>query len=155
MQADRNQLWAEAVQRYKDGEVLALSDELENLAKIRQRQFNDNIDDPLRGAIQTYLDMKLPTDWSTWDLNRRRSYIKNPDPLDEVGTEIRTKVCAAEFLSEVMGKDIGSKDYKYEARKVNSILDEMGWIKRPTLTFPIYGKQRAFVRPIEEDDSDL
>ena len=155
LQADRNQLWAEAVQRYKDGEVLALSDELENLAKIRQRQFNDNIDDPLRGAIQTYLDMKLPTDWSTWDLNRRRSYIKNPDPLDEVGTEIRTKVCAAEFLSEVMGKDIGSKDYKYEARKVNSILDEMGWIKRPTLTFPIYGKQRAFVRPIEEDDSDL
>ena len=37
----------------------------------------------------------------------------------------------------------------------NKVLDELGWQKRPTLTFPIYGKQRAFVRPIEEDDSDL
>ena len=105
--------------------------------------------------IQAYLDLKLPTDWSTWYLNRRRAYIKNPDPLDETGTETRTKVCAAEFHSEVLGRDVGSKDYKYEARKVNKVLDELGWQKRPTLTFPIYGKQRAFVRPIEEDDSDL
>ena len=72
IEADRNQLWAEAVQRYKDGEKLYLGEALEA-----------------------------------------------------------------------------------EARKVNKVLDDLGWQKRPTLTFPIYGKQRAFVRPIEEDDSDL
>lgn len=155
IEADRNQLWAEAVQRFKDGEKLYLSEALEAEARKRQGEFNDNQEDPLPGMIQTYLDMKLPPDWNTWDLNRRRAYIKNPDPLDEVGTETRTKVCAAEFLSEVLGRDVGSKDYKYEARKVNKILGEMGWQKRPTLTFPIYGKQRAFVRPLEEDDSDL
>ena len=155
IEADRNQLWAEAVQRFKDGEKLYLSEALEAEARKRQGEFNDNQEDPLPGMIQAYLDMKLPPDWNTWDLNRRRAYIKNPDPLDEVGTETRTKVCAAEFLSEVLGRDVGSKDYKYEARKVNKILDEMGWKKRPTLTFPIYGKQRAFVRPLEEDDSDL
>ena len=155
IEADRNQLWAEAVQRFKDGEKLYLSEALEAEARKRQGEFNDNQEDPLPGMIQAYLDMKLPPDWNTWDLNRRRAYIKNPDPLDEIGTETRTKVCAAEFLSEVLGRDVGSKDYKYEARKVNKILDEMGWQKRPTLTFPIYGKQRAFVRPLEEDDSDL
>ena len=155
IEADRNQLWAEAVQRFKDGEKLYLSEALEAEARKRQGEFNDNQEDPLPGMVQAYLDMKLPPDWNTWDLNRRRAYIKNPDPLDEAGTETRTKVCAAEFLSEVLGRDVGSKDYKYEARKVNKILDEMGWQKRPTLTFPIYGKQRAFVRPMEEDDSDL
>lgn len=155
IETDRNQLWAEAVQRFKDGEKLYLSEALEAEARKRQGEFNDNQEDPLPGMIQAYLDMKLPPDWNTWDLNRRRAYIKNPDPLDEVGTETRTKVCAAEFLSEVLGRDVGSKDYKYEARKVNKILDEMGWQKRLTLTFPIYGKQRAFVRPLEEDDSDL
>ena len=143
------------MQRYKDGEKLYLSEALEAEARKRQGEFNDNQEDPLPGMIQAYLDMKLPTDWSTWDLNRRRAYIKNPDPLDETGTETRTKVCAAEFLSEVLGRDVGSKDYKYEARKVNKVLDELGWQKRPTLTFPIYGKQRAFVRPIEEDDSNI
>ena len=155
IEADRNQLWAEAMQRYKDGEKLYLSERLEAEARKRQGEFNDNNDDPLPGMVQAYLDMKLPPDWNAWDLNRRRAYIKNPDPLDEVGTETRTKVCAAEFISEVLGKDIGCKDYKYEARKVNSVLDEIGWIKRPTLTFPLYGKQRAFVRPMEPDDSDL
>ena len=155
IEADRNQLWAEAVQRYKNGEKLYLSEKLEAEARKRQGEFNDNNDDPLPGMVQAYLDLKLPPDWNTWDLNRRRAYIKNPDPLDETGTETRTKVCAAEFISEVLGKDIGSKDYKYEARKVNSVLDEIGWIKRPTLTFPLYGKQRAFVRPMEPDDSDL
>ena len=155
IEADRNQLWAEAVQRFKDGEKLYLSEALEAEARKRQGEFNDNQEDPLPGMVQAYLDMKLPPDWNTWDLNRRRAYIRNPDPLDEVGTETRTKVCAAEFLCEAMGRDIGSKDYKYEARKVNRILDEMGWRRRPTLTFPIYGKQRAFVRPSEEGDSDL
>ena len=61
--------------------------------------------------------MKLPTDWNTWDLNRRRAYIKNPDPLDETGVEIRTKVCAAEFLCEMMGINISDKVNKEEKPK--------------------------------------
>lgn len=155
IEADRDQLWAEAVRRYRDGEELFLPEALEAEARRRQGEFNDNSDDPLPGMVRAYLDMKLPADWSTWDLNRRRAYIRNPDPLDEAGTETRTRVCAAEFLCEAMGRDIGGKDYKYEARKVNRVLEEIGWQKRPTLTFPIYGKQRAFVRQTEEDESNL
>ena len=146
IETDRDQLWAEAVQRYREGEKLYLNEELEAEARRRQTEFNDNADDPLKGAIQAFLDMKLPPDWNTWDLNRRRAYIKNPDPLDEIGTEMRTKVCAAEFLCEVMGRSIGDKDYKYEARRVNKVLDEIGWVKRPTLRFPLYGQQRAYYR---------
>lgn len=157
IEADRNQLWAEAVQRYKDGEKLYLSEKLEAEARKRQGEFNDNNDDPLPGMVQAYLDLKLPPDWNTWDLNRRRAYIKNPDPLDETGTETRTKVCAAEFLCEVMGRDIGGKDYKYEARKINTILSELGWIRKNGLSLSLYGRQKGFIRPMEqtEDDSDL
>ena len=155
MTKDRDQLWAEAVRRYRDGEELCLPDALNEEVRKRQAAHNDNADDPLRGAVRAYLDMKLPPDWGTWDLNRRRAYIKNPDPLDETGTETRTKVCAAEFISEVMGKDIGCKDYKYEARKVNKVLGEIGWTKLSSSRFPIYGTQRGFSRPIEEDDGDL
>ena len=157
IEADRNQLWAEAVQRFKDGEKLYLSEALEAEARKRQGEFNDNQEDPLPGMVQAYLDMKLPPDWNTWDLNRRRAYIKNPDPLDEAGTETRTKVCAAEFLCEAMGRDIGSKDYKYEARKVNQILNDLGWQRKNGLSLSLYGRQKGFIRPLEqtEDDSDL
>ena len=152
IETDRDQLWAEAVQRYREGEKLYLNEELEAEARRRQTEFNDNADDPLKGAIQAFLDMKLPPDWNTWDLNRRRAYIKNPDPLDEIGTEMRTKVCAAEFLCEVMGRSIGDKDYKYEARRVNKVLDEIGWVKVSTARMPIYGRQRAYARPDVDDD---
>lgn len=151
IEADRDQLWAEAMQRYREGEKLYLSEELEAEARRRQTEFNDNADDPLKGAIQAFLDMKLPPDWNTWDLNRRRAYIKNPDPLDEIGTETRTKVCAAEFLCEVMGRSIGDKDYKYEARRVNKVLDEIGWVSGTTSKIPIYGQQRAYARPDVDD----
>ncbi len=155
MIADRDQLWAEAVQRYRDGEELMLPEGLEEAARLRQKQFNDNADDPLKGMVRGFLDMKLPPDWNTWDLNRRRAYIKNPDPLDAEGTEVRTKVCAAEFLSEMMGIGIADKGYKYEARRVNKVLDEMGWIKRKHIRFSLYGEQRAFIRPTEDDDCDF
>lgn len=151
LEADRDQLWAEALQRYREGEKLYLSRALEEEARKRQGEFNDNADDPLPGMVRTFLEMKLPADWSTWDLNRRRAYIKNPDPLDEIGTITRTKVCAAEFLCEVMGRDIGSKDYKYEARKVNKILDEMGWKEETPRKYPIYGSQRGHRKPMTDD----
>ncbi len=153
--ADRDQLWAEAVQRYRDGEQLYLDADMEDQARQRQQKYNDNADDPLKGMVQEFLDKKLPPDWNTWDLNRRRAFIKNPDPLEATGTEVRTRVCAAEFLCEMMGISMADKGYKYEARKVNKVLDDMGWTKRPHLRFSLYGEQRAFVRPVENVDDNL
>ncbi len=152
MIADRDQIWAEAVQRYKDGEELRLSEALEKEIRQRQEAHNDNADDPLPEMVRSFLEMKLPADWGTWDINRRRAYIKNPDPLDEVGTQTRTKVCAAEFLCEMMGINMSDKGYKYEARKVNKVLEDIGWEKKPYIRFPIYGAQRGYIRPAENDD---
>lgn len=144
---DRDQLWAEAVERWRQGEALYLPKAMEDEIRKRQAEFNDNNDDPLPGMVRSFLDMKLPPDWPTWDLNRRRAYIKNPDPLDATGTEKRGRVCAAEFLAEVLGRDVGGKDYRYEARRVNKIIGELGWEKSSGLRFPIYGLQRSFIRP--------
>lgn len=147
--ADRDQLWAEAVWRYKQGETLYLPADMEVEARGRQENFNDDSDDPLEAMVKEFLDMKLPPDWYTWDINRRRSYIKNPDPLDATGTEMRVKMCAAEFLCEVVGISMADKGYKYEARRVNAIMEKReGWEKRPHGRFAIYGEQRAYIRRI-------
>ena len=65
---------------------------MEAEAKQRQAEYNDDNDDPLKNMVRSFLNMKLPPDWATWDLNRRRAYIKNPDPLDEEATDERDKV---------------------------------------------------------------
>lgn len=145
LEADRDQLWAEAVVRYREGEKLYLSPEMEAEARRRQTEYNDDHDDPLPGMVKAFLDMPLPPDWYTWDINRRRAYIKNPDPLEAEATERRKKACAAEFLCEVMGRDIGMQGYKYEARKVNKIIEGIsGWSWKEGVEFPCYGRIRGW-----------
>ena len=153
---DRDQLWAEAVVFWKRGEKLYLPFDLEREARNRQRQYNDDSDDPLRDMLAAFLDTRLPADWDTWDLNRRRAYMRNPDPLDAVGVVLRERVCAAEFICERMGREMSDKEYKYLSRRVCRLLDEMGWERRPLSRFAekLYGRQKYFSRPLKQDAED-
>ncbi len=154
--ADRDQLWAEATTLWRSGEKLYLAPDLEAKARQRQRECNDDIDDPMREMLRAYLDMKLPVDWDSWDLNRRRAYIKNPDPLDEIGIARRDRVCAAEFICERMGREMSDKEYKYLSRRVCRLLDEMGWERRKGVRYMerLYGRQKSFARPLNSDNDD-
>ena len=154
--AERNQMWAEAVERWKEGETLYLPNDLEAEARQKQAEYNDEADDPIKDMLIAYLDMKLPGEWQTWDLKRRRAYITDPDPLDQTGTEERTRICAAEFICERLGKDMGDKDYKYTARKIGRLMDRLpGWERMGISKHAqaIYGAQRAFKR-VYDDSSD-
>ena len=116
---DRDQLWAEAVHYYKQGEPLYLSEELEAQAKQRQQDFNDDNDDPIVAMLDKYLNTLLPVNWDTMDIQARRSYLRDPDPLQAEGTVKRDKVCAAEF------------NYPYTGERPRA-----GWPYSPR---PIYG----------------
>ena len=158
--AERNQMWAEAVERWKEGETLYLPNDLETEARQKQAEYNDEADDPIKDMLSAYLDMKLPGEWPTWDLKRRRAYITDPDPLDQTGTEERIRVCAAEFICERLGRDMGDKEYKYLARKVGRIMDDLsGWERMGVSRHAqaIYGVQKSFRRVlnIEENDDDI
>ena len=154
--SDRNQLWAEAVEYWRQGEKLYLPSDLEAEARQRQSQYNDDNDDPIRDMLTVYLDMKLPADWGAWELIRRRAYIRNPDPTDEIGVVLRDRVCAAEFICERMGRDMSDKEYRYIARKVCRLLEELGWEgpKMSRHAESIYGRQKAYFRPLKTDTED-
>ena len=156
IKADRDQLWAEAVEYWRQGEKLYLPSDLETEARAMQKKFNDDNDDPMRGMLTAFLDMKLPADWDSWDLIRRRAYIKNPDPLDEVGVSRRERVCVAEFICERMGHEMSDKEYKYLSRRVGRLLDEMGWERRSTARYAekLYGRQKTFYRPANDNIDD-
>lgn len=158
LKQDRDQLWAEAVHYYKQGEKLYLSDTLEFEARQRQEEYNDDSDDPTISLLQKFLETKLPADWGTYDLQRRRAYLHNPDPLDANGVILRDKVCVAEFLCEQQGLNMGDKDYRYKARKISKLIEALpDWEKIGASRHAanLYGVQKAFRRvtkdEVEED----
>lgn len=153
---DRDQLWAEAVHYYKQGEPLYLSEELEAQAKQRQQDFNDDNDDPIVAMLDKYLRTLLPVNWDTMDIQARRSYLRDPDPLQAEGTVKRDKVCAAEFICEQLGKDMADKDYKYLCRRVSKMIGDRPEWERVSSTkhaAKLYGTQRGF-RRVEQPDED-
>jgi predicted P-loop ATPase len=153
---DRDQLWAEAVHYYKQGEPLYLSEELEAQAKQRQQDFNDDNDDPIVAMLDKYLNTLMPVNWDTMDIQARRSYLRDPDPLQAEGTVKRDKVCAAEFICEQLGKDMVDKDYKYLCRRVSKMIGDRPEWERVSSTkhaAKLYGTQRGF-RRVEQPDED-
>ena len=154
---DRDQIWAEATHYYKAGEKLYLCARLEAQAKQRQAEFNDDHDDPMAEMLRSFLEAKLPVDWDTYDLQRRRAWWRNPDPLDAVGTEQRTRVSPAEFICERLGRDLADKEFKYLARKVNHLIKQLPQWEKLNATKhcrQLYGVQRGYRRVVEAEVID-
>ena len=154
---DRDQLWAEAMHYYQQGEKLYLDDRLEAQAKQRQAEYNDDHDDPLADMLLNFLDAKLPADWETYDLNRRRAWWRDPDPLSADGTETRTRVSAVEFICERMGRDLADKEFKYLARKISNLIKALpNWEKVSTTKHcqNLYGTQRGYRRIVEAEAAE-
>lgn len=154
---DRDQLWAEAMHYYQQGEKLYLDDRLEAQAKQRQAEYNDDHDDPLADMLLNFLDAKLPADWETYDLNRRRAWWRDPDPLSADGTETRTRVSAVEFICERMGRDLADKEFKYLARKISNLIKALpNWEKVSTTKHcqNLYGIQRGYRRIVEAEAAE-
>lgn len=151
---NRDQLWAEAVEYWRRGEKLYLSDDLDTKARQIQDEYLDSNTDELQGILSQYLDALLPEDWDMWDLVRRRAFFRNPDPLEVVGKVRRERVCAAEFICERMGREITDKEYKYLARKVCRLIADMGWERLSTTKHAqsLYGVQKGFRRPTKIED---
>lgn len=156
---DRGQLWAEAVAYWKRGESLCLPADLEEQARKMQAEYNDDNDDPMLGMLTTFLDRKLPADWGLKDTRQRREWLRDTggDPTMAVGEEIRQRVCAAEFICEVLGKEMTDKEYKYIARKVCKMLSDLpGWERSGVSRHAerLYGVQKSFRRVIMPDAED-
>lgn len=142
-EAERDQIWAEAVVRYKRRELLYL--ETNELSKeAAEVQEKHTYRSAKEGIILKYLERKLPSDWKDKSIYERVAWLDS----GETGEIERTQICALEVWCEALngGKtSISNAD----AREINSILSRLEeWEKAPN---PIqmgleYGKQRAYVK---------
>ena len=141
---ERDQLWAEAVMRYRLGEPLYLSGELEAVAREVQEQHRETSTN--EGIIRDFLEQPVPLDWDKWDLSRRRMFLEGN--AADVGELVpRTRVCALEIWCEALNNDarfIKNSD----SAEINSILQMLPEWKRMrgTAKFGYCKTQRGFER---------
>ena len=142
LDAERDQLWAEAVVRWRQGESLHLPKELEVVAKVVQEEHRQR--NPWEGIIADFVEKEVPEDWSGWDLNRRQMFWGGNAHYE--GTLVRReRVCAAEIWCEALGKQKGDLK-KSDSREINELLARMpGWESAGTQKAgKPYGAQRCF-----------
>ena len=139
---ERDQIFAEALMRYKEGEELFLPPEIEAMAIDKQEEFRFH--SSREELIRNFLERKLPKDWAGRDIWSRADWLNDPN---NEGTEERTKVCALEVWCELLG---GSKANfpNSEQREIKMIIEKCGWERTPgAIKFSGgYGKQRGFKR---------
>lgn len=146
-----DQIWAEAVFRYRAGESLYLDDPvLAAEAMIQQAAVRKESEKA--GIIGAFLDRLLPPGWAEMDLNQRRGWLSGYDFGEAPeGTEPRERVCVMEIWAECFGNDPG-RIKRVEADEIHDIMLEMpGWERyekgNGKIRFgALYGSQRAYVR---------
>ena len=145
-----DQVWAEVLFIYKQGEDLFLKGDEAQIA-IAQQADAMEIDDR-EGLVREYLEKLLPDNWDTMSLYERRNFLSANDFGEAlVGTKKRELVCSMEIWCECFGKDSASlkKADSYEITSIMSRLEnwkQYNGTKSGTTRFPIYNKQRAFMR---------
>ena len=140
-----DQLWAEAVALYRDGEPLILPPELAASAREQQQEFTE--DDPRRGLVELYLETLLPVEWESWDIGRRQGWFSEDDSMRAVGTVRRNFVCAAEIWAECFGNDL-RKFPRLDRGEIIAILRQLPDWREDTKRqrCGAYGRQTRFRR---------
>lgn len=153
MQSDTvDQIWAEAVDIYKSGEQLYLTDEQERLA-LEQQEFHTEVSS-MEGEILEFLDTPITENWYDLSKQERREFIQGQGTdIQEDGDMRRDRVCVTEIWNELYCGD-SRNIHPAKAAEIRQILKSLsGWEKyrssRGRLKFgPGYGLQTAYVRKI-------
>ncbi|MDD3337864.1 MAG: virulence-associated E family protein [Lachnospiraceae bacterium] len=139
-----NQLWAEAKARWQLGEATYLTGSVEKAAKDKQEQHREA--SPKEGLIQEFVARKVPSDWSTWTLDRRRDYWAGNAQGGTYELVERDRICTIEVWCELF---FGSqKDIKpTDSREINATISNISGWKRSekVLRCGPYNTQRGFV----------
>ena len=152
-----DQVWAEALERYHNGEELYLKGRVAADAYVMQQDAMES--DDREGVIAEYLETLLPANWDRMDLYQRRSFLGGSefDGAPTAGTVRREKVCIMEIWCECFGKERQNLK-RTDSYEVESILMKIGgWepiqgLKSGKTRFPLYGPQKTFVRCKEQTD---
>lgn len=140
-----DQIWAEAVVRYKNGEPLIIEDNEDVLRLAETARETHMESNSKQGLINEFLLQKVPKNWNTMSRSARRTYLTMGSHTPNEELEYRNRICAVEVWYECFGID-PSRMKKTDTREINQILMDSPYTegKAKLMRFGEYGVQRGF-----------
>ena len=140
-----DQIWAEAVVRYKNGEPLIIEDNEDVLRLAETARETHMESNSKQGLINEFLLQKVPKNWNTMSRTARRTFLTLGSHTPDEDLEYRDRICAAEVWYECFGID-PSRMKKVDTREINQILMDSPYTegKAKLMRFGEYGVQRGF-----------
>lgn len=143
LDGELDQIWAEAVFRYRKGEQLYLSGEAEEQARDVQEEHRER--HPWEDTIRDFLEKKIPADWDRWDLLHRQMFW-NGTCADCGELVEREKVCVKEVWQEALGMSLAMLD-RGKSREISAAITAAGWTRGGQAKCgKEYGSQKVFLR---------
>lgn len=138
-----NQIWAEAVVRWRMGEALYMSGELQKYAEEAQEEHTEL--STWEGEIRAFLEQPVPENWGTMSVSQRKAYLANPEIHEEAVLLPRDRICAQEIWVECLKGDLQRMKSR-DAREINQVLRRIeGWeYEKNVHRHPPYGRTRGF-----------
>ena len=144
---ERDQLWAEAVHYFRQGERLYLPRELEKAAQQRQDDHNEVAADERIGVIEAFIRKEIPENWEDMTAKQRRDFFQFGTAGEITAlmeTMPRKTITAVEVLAECFGQTIDERT-RYRTKEINQILRSFHWLRPVGLKYDrVYGRQRTF-----------
>lgn len=142
-----DQIWAEAVMKFRMGESLILSDKARKLAEVHQGMHKEV--HPWEGQIREFILKKVTKEWLKLSIATRMSFANVDENTTEDDWIERDRVCAAEIWCECLGNG-STKNMKIaDSKLINGILSTLKFedriLKKEFMRFgKDYGRQRGF-----------
>lgn len=146
-----DQVWAEAVVRYREGETLFITGENAEAAEAQREIFTE--EDPIQGLVQEFTERLVPEEWDEMSPDQRVLWLRDESAGFEKGVRKMTQVCSVQIWVEAM--DGRMDNYaRRDLKPITTALKELpGWRAVPgTRRIKGYGVQRVYERIHTEDD---
>lgn len=139
------QIWAEALELYRNGEKLYLEGAEADTAVEEQAEAMET--DEREGLVREYLEVLLPDNWQGMSLYERREYLSGGDfGGGRSGDKPRTRVCNLEIWCECFGREAAAMK-PADSYTISAIMQKIeGWEKDKAQRFGSYGIQRGYVK---------
>ncbi len=144
LDSEKDQIWAEAVVRFRTGEALYIEGDVLKTAEEEQKA--RLIVDPWESIITEYLQRQIPNDWFERSVEAQKNYwVFNSEEQKDLIE--RDRVCASEILTVCLGIE-AKRQTSLDRKRVVDIVRKMSEYKYlSSVRFgKSYGKTSGFIK---------